>query len=930
MATTVLCVLLALYGLGVDASVVQRRRLDTWSFRSENGSIHVANATVPGTSHMHLLADGLIEDPYLRFNEHALRWIADTTWVYETTLEVSASEPRPQRIRFETLDGVAHVALNGASLGGPAVNAFRPHVYELSEAGLQVGINNITVVFTPSLEYTHSQASKYPYYVPATRNFNVWAEPSDRPFLRKAGSDFGWDWGPAYVTTGIAGDVFLEWTESSLPPRLVELNVAYDFPAADNFTVVRGNVTVDVDTLGAEHHNATLRLFIDDKLQHQLRVDLVPSDDDVTSVSLGFELNNPKLWWPAGYGEAHLYTVRVEVATPSGDAEPYVHEVGFRTVELIQEPTSAGGVDGATFFFKFNGVPVFIKGANWIPNDSFPTRVTPTKVSYLLQSAVAANMNMIRVWGGGRYESDHFYRECDRLGLLVWHEFMFACAMYPRDQAFLENVASEVEYQTRRLRKHTCLAIWGGNNENENMMESFGNNDFMPANVTFQRDVAAVDFTKLFVEVLRPIVLSLDLSRPFVDTSPSNGLLSVDPYVKRWGHTNGIAYGDVHYYNYSGDCQDPTMYPHARFISEFGFQSAPSVHSLLDASTKVDWTSFQTFWKMIKFRERHENGTMQMATQIRRRFHVPFPFLDEGWLSTPFRHAVELDEDVVTRASSYLYLTQIQQALCYQTAIETWRRGKREELGRTMGILYWQLNDVWQGTSWSSLEYSGQWKSLQYVVKRAFAPLMLTTHSANQDETVVVEAVSDLTSSLNVTVLYELRKTETGVVVKSFSENASIAALESKRMGEHSVDSLLSDSECSPKTCFLLLRCTSTDSSVSCDDIFHFFVPYKHLKLTHGTIDITTVTSSGTGIDVTLQSSGFVALFVELTAPRMRGFWDRNTFHLMANESVTLHFTPANGEADPIEDVAAFKEQLELRWLQQTYQHGKTPSIQVQ
>ena len=237
---------------------------------------------------------------------------------------------------------------------------------------------------------------------------------------------------------------------------------------------------------------------------------------------------------------------------------------------------------------------------------------------------------------------------------------------------------------------------------------------------------------------------------------------------------------DVHFYDYNNDCQDYRIYPRARFVSEFGFQSWPSAASLRDVSSKEDWGSFQAFWRFLKFRERHENGTTQMRTQLERRFDIPLPFRNEKWLAGASA-ALENGSsgfNINKSIESYLYLTQVQQSLCYQTAIQTWRRGKNLELGMTMGILYWQLNDIWQGSSWSSIEHAGRWKSLHYVAKREFAPFIVSIHEQSNDGTVQVYAVIDVNQELDVDIVYELRRVKCGSLVKSIARTAvEIAAL---------------------------------------------------------------------------------------------------------------------------------------------------------
>ncbi|KAF1330351.1 Beta-mannosidase, partial [Globisporangium splendens] len=915
MAVNVLLPLLLLACSGA-LSVAQKLPLTTWSFRSQNGSIRIENASVPGTSHMHLQAAGLIEDPYLRFNEREYQWVAKEMWVYETQFTVSDDDAlQNSKLVFETLDGIAQVFVNDKHVAS-TVDSFMSYAFEM-ERLLVRGTNIVKVEFAPPLDYALIQSEQYPYFVPATQNFNTWAEPTHRSFIRKAGSDFGWDWGPAFATSGIAGSVYIEFGASA--PELKSLDVIQEFPQGEhNLSVVQLTIQVSVDGKGSQHENVTFELFVNDVLQASEVARISEGQDGENVVNLSYVLENPVLWWPNGYGEPYLYDVKV-IARNEQFNTSISHKTGVRHVALIQDDTVAGNTSGKTFYFKINQVPVFVKGANWIPTDSFPTRVQASNVKQLIRSAYEANMNMIRVWGGGRYESDDFYSECDRLGMLVWQELMFACGMYPRDRGFLELVNDEVRMQVKRLRKYTSIAIWGGNNENENMMEQFAEQEFMPPGTKFNRDIAVADYTKLFVDLIQPIFSSLDSSRPFVDTSPSNGLYSVDPYVKRWGEVNGIAYGD---------CQDPETFPHARFISEFGFQSAPSKASLLEVSSDEDWDSFHSFWKFLKFRERHENGTTQMLNQLQRRFVVPFPFSDEEWLSVPYSShssGAEFGFSVPGRVDSYLYLTQIQQALCYQTAIRTWRRGKNTDLGMTMGILYWQLNDIWQGTSWSSVEFSGRWKSLHYFVKREFAPFIISVHEDIASDQVQVYGVSDIPKQLDVEVVYELRKTRCGSVVKNITDILELSPLESKKEQTFDVDELLAHKEtsCTRKSCFLYVRCRSktpetADSSSLCDDVYHFFAPYKSLHLEKGVVEVVSVkASSPTSFAVTIRSSAFLALFVEMQSSYSRGFWSKNSFLMLPSQTKELTFTGLDDVQPSIND---FKKSLDVKWLQKVYE----------
>ncbi|KAG7379906.1 hypothetical protein PHYPSEUDO_008028 [Phytophthora pseudosyringae] len=901
-------------GIRSNARVVP---LDRWTLRSANGSVRVDNASVPGTSHVHLMEAGLLGDPYYRFNEREYQWVAQETWMYETqvTLPAGGVSSKPTLV-FETLDGVARVTVNGQQVASTA-NSFVP--YRIDVAALLVaGVNQIQVEFQPVTQYARQQADEYPYFVPATENFNTWTEPTRRSFVRKAGSDFGWDWGPAFVTSGIAGSAYIEFAQEPVL-KLKDLQVVQIFPGGEeDLSVVDVTVCVALDGSKVKHENVTFDLFVNEEKVTAITTTIPEDWREESAIDLTFRLENPTLWWPAGYGEPYLYDLRVDAWSADFNSS-ISHQSGIRQVELVQHATNAGNVTGRTFYFKVNRVPIFVKGANWVPTDSFPTRTKESTVRHLLESVHAANMNMIRVWGGGRYESDLFYSECDRLGLLVWQELMFACGMYPRDTAFLQNTLKEVSFQVNRLRKYTSIAIWGGNNENENMMEQFAEAPIFPPGTTFNRDIAVADFTKLFVDLIHPTIIAMDSSRPFVDTSPSNGLYSADPYVKRWGPTNGVAFGDVHFYDYNNDCQDYRMYPRARFISEFGFQSWSSAASLHD------------------YRERHENGTSQMLTQLKRRFHIPFPFRNEKWLSedTDVQGDESFGFSISKRIESYLYLTQIQQSLCYQTAIQTWRRGKNPDFGMTMGILYWQLNDIWQGSSWSSIEYSGRWKSLHYVAKRAFAPFIISVHEQGDSEAVQLYGVSDVNVDLHVDVVYELRRTKCGSLVKSIDRQAvAVAALESRSIEELDIDAFLDHdaTSCHRRSCFLQVRCVAK-SSVSeskevavCEDTHHFFAPYKHLNLGWGEVAahsaIQTQTDNAVVFSVELVATDFAALFVEVDAPGVLGYWSANSFLMLGNESKTLHFTMAAVEDVDKLSVDAFSRLLTVNWLQKSYDNS--------
>lgn len=376
---------------------------------------------------------------------------------------------------------------------------------------------------------------------------------------------------------------------------------------------------------------------------------------------------------------------------------------GFRTVELIQEPITRGNLDdGLTFNFRINGVDLFAMGSNWIPSSVLPENSHDIEyIRYLLQSAKDANMNMLRVWGGGIYESDEFYRLADELGIMIWHDFMFACALYPVDDNFLASVRLEIEQQVQRLQYHPSIVLWAGNNENEMAIAG----PWWPEVMVWNKKMRE-NYAKLYTETIRPIVQILDPTRPYVESSPSNGYMSESQPNSISRHPNDNKYGDVHHYDYLTDSFDWTAYPSTRFASEYGFQSYPSFNALASVSLPADWKYPLTANLL------HRQHRLTGETEVRLQMKVHFNDIKPGG---------------VDKLKSFIYVSQLTQAIAIKTETEFYRRNRfidpDTKLGKTMGALYWQLNDVWQAPTWSSIEYGGKWKMLHYFARRFFFPI---------------------------------------------------------------------------------------------------------------------------------------------------------------------------------------------------------------
>ena len=523
--------------------------------------------------------------------------------------------------------------------------------------------------------------------------------------------------------------------------------------------------------------------------------------EDATDVWLTVPSAWYQLWYPIGYGSHPLYPLVVTYTDATNTAtDSATRQVGFRTVEVVRE-SGPEGQDGRSFYYKVNSIPIYIKGSNMIPVDVFHTRVTDANITSLLDSFLATGGNTIRMWGGGIYPRTSVYDYADARGLLIWQEFAFACAMYPRDTEFLALVRDEVSYQTRRIASHASILIFGGNNENEAALTWF--------DVTRQqRDLYLVDYVKLYIDTMRQQFLSeIDTSVPFVSSSPSRGPMveQADLYVQYWGSAQDPNYGDMHYYNYDADCSDVATLPRARFISEFGFQSLPSLYTWADVTRPdEDWHWNST---LMQYRQRHPDGNAQLLAQMERHFQAPNRTTVESsnYANDRSTASSQLFDDMV-------YLTQAVQSICYSTAFHHWRRIKEETPGRTMGIIYWQLNDIWQGPTWSSLEYGGRWKMLHYAVTRAFAPVIASGYYDQRADQVYAYATSDLVQALQGTLIITISSWLRGDL-NTYPTPFELHALGSLRVANFSAKPLYQQAGCNQfAECYITLAVQLADN----------------------------------------------------------------------------------------------------------------------
>ncbi|NML71462.1 glycoside hydrolase family 2 protein [Chryseobacterium sp. RP-3-3] len=644
----------------IMAAQITERSLSSekWQFKNTKEQ-NWLSAKIPGTVHLDLMDNKIIPDPFKDENEKKVQWVENENWEYKTSFKVSSKELGNNHIDliFNGLDTFSEIYLNGKLLK-KTDNMFRkweiPVKYFLKE-----GDNELKITFKSVVEEGKELAKKVPFTMPE----------SPRSFVRKAQYQFGWDWGPRLVTAGIGKDIQLEfWNFAKIE------NVKYH----QHFSSEVLDFNFEIEINAQESGNYSLKI-------NQL-TKTISLKKGMNTIRVPYDMSGFKLWQPNGWGAANLHDFKIELFKSNNALDQKNIKVGLRTIELVQEKDAAG----KSFYFKVNGNPLYAKGTNWIPADSFSPRTSKEKYRKLIKDAKDANMNMIRVWGGGIYEDDEFYKACDENGILVWQDFMFAGSFYPADDAFLNNVKEEVKDQVNRLQNHPSIALWCGNNEVDEAIVNWG----YQKQFKYSKDDSLQvwkDYKKLFHEVI-PNALQESLTPDkniYWPSSPSIG----------WGHKESLTEGDSHYWGVWWGEQPFEIYNEkvGRFMSEYGFQGMPSLEAVKSMFSGTPDLNLQN--PTVKAHEKHGRGWEIINEYIKRDYKLPMDFV------------------------KYNYISQLLQARGMRIAVEAHRRAKPYN----MGTLYWQLNDCWPVVSWSSIDYLGNWKALQYQMKRSFEQQVILT-----------------------------------------------------------------------------------------------------------------------------------------------------------------------------------------------------------
>ncbi|WP_299348148.1 glycoside hydrolase family 2 protein [uncultured Maritalea sp.] len=661
-----------------------------WQIENETKTIR-ASFSVPGDVHSSLLAQGTISSPYWRDNETSLDWIHEQNWVAQTQFEFDGDLARKHLLSFDAVDCIATVFLNDQEIGF-CDNQFRRWDFD-TKGALERGTNIVRIVFHSNSMAAKKAADASSVTVPYL-SFNNRLPHYN--YLRKTQCHAGWDWNIALSPIGIYGDVLLHQADP----------VHFDGLMVRQIHLEDSSVTLEIDVSFSAQTTGEIQLSA--SICGATTSRTITHYPGTTTKRISLNVTDPELWWPIGYGPQTLHQLSVNLGELTKS-----RKVGFRQIEL---DTSQDDI-GHRFAFSVNGQEMFMRGANWIPADALPQNCTPELVRDRLQSAIDANMNMIRVWGGGQYEPDWFYDLCSELGLLVWHDFMFACNLYPaHDKTWLKSVREEARHQIRRLSGHACMALWCGDNELVGALNWY---EESKAN----RDRYLVLYDRLN-HSLEEAIDELQPDIPFWPSSPSVGPLN---FGDGWHDDKS---GDMHFWDVWHSSKDFEHYRSVkpRFCSEFGFQSFPSTEVIKSFTEPEDRNVSSA---VMDVHQRNEGGNSRIVETISRYFKFPDGF-----------------EDMV-------FLSQVSQTLAMKTSIEFWRA----QMPRCMGALYWQLNDTWPVASWSSLEYGGNWKLTHYAAKRFFSPILVTAQPDDATGDVVFYAISDLRAPCTLSLEIELVST---------------------------------------------------------------------------------------------------------------------------------------------------------------------------
>ena len=809
-------------------------------------------ATVPGVVHTDLINNKIIEDPFFRLNERGMQWIDKEDWIYQTSFQLTPEIMERQNIDlvFKGLDTYADVYLNEKKIL-ETNNMFREWKTDI-KAELKPGENILKIYFHSPIKVDIPKWDALPYHYEASNDQSENGGVFDKKvsvFARKAGYHYGWDWGPRLVTSGIWRPVYIEaWNDA----RLSDVFIRQQEVSKSRASIV-GEIEVQSDK---EIDEATLTVT-DAASGRVMAGKTVSLHKGNNKISLPFIIRNPRLWWSNGLGEQHLYDFRTALTINNETSDIQSTKVGIRSLKIINRPDK----DGKTFYVELNGVPVFAKGANYIPQDL--PRVTPELYEKTILDAANVNMNMLRIWGGGIYENDLFYELCDRYGILVWQDFMFACSLYPAEGELLENIRQEAIDNVKRLRNHACIALWCGNNECNDAWFNWGwQKRYKAQNPEYEKKIWK-QFTDQYYVTLPEVVK---------EYAPESFYWPSSPFAREDGGSDDHN-GDRHYWDVWHGKKPIETYnkERSRFFSEYGFQSFPEFESVKRyAPCEEDWDIYSEVMMS------HQRGGMHANQLI------------ETYLLNEYRKPKNFE--------AFLYMNHVLQGDAIKTAIEAHRR----DMPYCMGTLFWQHNDCWPVASWASRDWYGRWKAQHYFARPAFDDILVSPLA--EGNTLNVRLVSDrrktVRGKLRITVM-----DMDGALLSENTRSLTVAPNASRNVYSADISGLLHG--CARNRAIVVAE-FATDGRRYAN--IGYFVSQKELELPEADIRWS-VGPAADGYEITLSSDRFVrAVWLALDGNE---HFEDNYFDLVPGVSKTVRVATTLSRSE-------FDRLLRITHLQQT------------
>ena len=824
-----------------------------WEFRQLNLDNWLP-ATVPGMVQLDLLENKKIPDPYYGDNWYKVQWVDKVSWEYRTTFDAprAASDDNVHMV-FNGLDCYATVWLNDKPIL-EANNMFRIWTVDVKGV-IKSKDNKLHIVFHSPTEKGLAELTAYGMRLHGP---NDWSEKGNigpnqlQYFSRKPGCQYGWDLTPRILTSGVWRPIVVESWQNARFDDFYTFTKNLDAKKA----VMGAAVTVNAAKAGNYHIKIILNGTVAKEFARELKV-----GENVINET--FEVRSPKLWYPKGVGEPYLYDVAVTLSQDGNTLDSRAHKAGIRTTELVRIPDKDG--NGCSFGFKINGKPIFCKGSNWVPCDVLLPRVKPEMLEFIVKSVADVNMNMLRVWGGGTYEEDYFYEMCDKYGIMVWHDFMFACGRYPDNPEFFDNVRAEATDNLRRLRNHPSIVLWCGNNENEVAWNPYGSTyhggKWKGLYTKPEVDRITKGMEDLFYDILDTMVRVNHFDNmPYWHSSPSPGY--------KLGVSDPFRWGDHHWWHVWHHEQPIEKYNTnvGRFMSEYGMQGFPEMASMKRYTPEKD------FWINSPTMEAHQgsrNGNTVVMKYVANNFRVP----------EDFEHK--------------LYISQIMQAEAMCTAMEAHRRN----MPWCQGSLIWQINDDWPCTTWSGIDFYGYWKAMHYQMRKSCENVMITPYQ--NDGTLELFVVSDLYKPLKGTLELTLMDFS-GKKLKSLKIPVALGEWCSKKVADYKVPDMLGGQ-------------SSKDAVLVCElkvgnevyKALHYFEKVKDLDLPKPNVKLEAF-AGWDGKTKIKASTDVLAKNVMVMCNGEAGIFSDNFFDLLPGESREITFmenSPVRAEKMSLSDV---------------------------